>query len=170
MKVGSARYTPLGGMHRVPLPGVEGPGLVLTALAVVGPDPAAALDAAGADVLICLQTAAEVSLWHPAYLDWLAAPPPPYRAQHQPVPDLGVLADDELAALASSVVALAGRGHGVLAHCGAGLGRAGQLAIATLLALGTPLDDALTVVRASRPGAGPQSEAQADQLRRLRER
>ena len=51
--------------------------------------------------------------------------------------------------------------EGIIVHCGAGVGRAGTVAIALLMRRGVPLDDALATVAASRPMAGPQTIAQA---------
>jgi protein-tyrosine phosphatase len=65
---------------------------------------------------------------------------------------------------------LAGRlaaGEGLVVHCGAGMGRAGTLAAALLMALGDPVDAAVSRVAAARPGAGPQAQVQADLLAAL---
>jgi protein-tyrosine phosphatase len=155
-------------MHQIPVPGITGPGLWLTALAAVGPDPAGALRHAGASTMVCFQSEADVAQWHPGYLAWLRSPAP-HEAWHHPTPDLGVLPDAELTAIAAAALGRLHAGEGILAHCGAGLGRAGQLACAVLLLTepDRPLDEVLATVRAARPGAGPQSRSQLDQLRRL---
>jgi protein-tyrosine phosphatase len=62
------------------------------------------------------------------------------------------------------------RGEGLLLHCGAGIGRAGTVAAGLLVTTGTPLVDALALVRAHRPMAGPEAGAQADLLEALARR
>ena len=48
-------------------------------------------------------------------------------------------------------------GDGLLVHCGAGIGRAGTVAVALLVDMGVPLEDALAHVAAHRPMAGPEA-------------
>ena len=55
----------------------------------------------------------------------------------------------------------------MLLHCGAGIGRAGTIAIAVLLAMGEPLDGAARTVADHRPMAGPEAGAQTDLLTAL---
>ncbi|MEY3167108.1 MAG: hypothetical protein RLZZ343_911, partial [Actinomycetota bacterium] len=50
----------------------------------------------------------------------------------------------------------------VIAHCAAGIGRAGTLAVAVCLLTGMDLDQAMSHVRQSRPGAGPEVGSQLD--------
>ena len=50
----------------------------------------------------------------------------------------------------------------VIVHCGAGMGRAGTIAVGVLVAAGLDAGTALTRVAAARPGAGPESGPQAD--------
>ena len=59
------------------------------------------------------------------------------------------------------------QGEGVLLHCGAGIGRAGTIAVAVLLAMGEPLDVACRTVADHRPMAGPEAGAQTDLLAEL---
>lgn len=151
-------------MHRVPLPdGVPGQ-LWLTGFSVVGPDPGGTLEGVGADRLVCLITDDEIEMRFPAYAAWLAGDE---RAVHHPIPDWGTVDDDRMLALVGSVAAMLRRGEVVVVHCGAGIGRAGCTAIGALVALGMDLAEATTHVRAHRPGAGPDSGAQRDQLDRL---
>jgi protein-tyrosine phosphatase len=51
-------------------------------------------------------------------------------------------------------------GEGVLMHCAAGQGRAGTMAVAVLMLLGLPMDEAVLVVRSHRTFAGPGSSSQ----------
>ena len=54
--------------------------------------------------------------------------------------------------------------HGdvVVAHCAAGMGRAGTLAVAVCVLSGMSLDESLDHVRRHRPGAGPEVGSQRD--------
>jgi protein-tyrosine phosphatase len=165
MQVGSKRYEAYGGIHRIPTPGAAGH-LHACGFSVVGPDPVAALDDVGAVTLVCLLQPDEIDRRFPAFAGWLAEPAP-FHAVHLPTTDQSV-ADDEL--VAEAVGSLAGRlraGEGVVMHCGAGMGRTGVLGALVLVALGRPVDDALAIVRAARPGAGPESGAQPSQVVRL---
>jgi protein-tyrosine phosphatase len=54
---------------------------------------------------------------------------------------------------------LAGGGR-VLVHCGAGIGRAGTVAVCVLMEHGVGRDDALALVARHRPMAGPEVGAQ----------
>lgn len=167
MQVGSARYAPHGGIHRIPLPATTG-ALYAAAFSVVGPDPAAALDDIGARVLVCLLEEHEIERRFPRFGGWLAGPAP-HRVLHRPVPDHAVVDDGAMLALVDEVVDELGAGHGVLAQCGAGWGRTGVLAVLVLARLGAGADVARLVsqVRSARPAAGPQSPEQHDQIARL---
>lgn len=79
---------------------------------------------------------------------------------HFPIPDMWVPSD--IAAtrrLVSRVLRVVERGDAVVVHCWGGLGRAGTIAAACLVARGTPPKAAIAAVRATRPGA-VQTEAQ----------
>ena len=56
------------------------------------------------------------------------------------------------------------RGERLVVQCGGGIGRSGTVACGLLVRAGTPLDEALIIVRANRPMAGPEVGAQADVL------
>jgi protein-tyrosine phosphatase len=58
-------------------------------------------------------------------------------------------------------------GRILLMHCGAGIGRAGTMAVGVLMRLGTAGGDALRMVSAARPNAGPEAGAQADLIAAL---
>ena len=78
MQVGAAQYQMAGGIHRIPVPEATGH-LHATAFAVTGPDPAAALEDVGAEVMVCLLTDAEIAMRFPDYPAWMADPAPPTR-------------------------------------------------------------------------------------------
>ncbi len=165
MQVGAGRYQMAGGIHRIPVPGASG-NLHATAFAVTGPDPAAALEDVGAEVMVCLLTDAEIAMRFPDYPEWLANPPP-HKAIHVPMVDQGVTGDDKVRELVDTINQHLNQGTGVIVHCGAGYGRAGIVCISVLTSRGMDLDHAVTAVRAARPAAGPQSSAQEAQISRL---
>jgi len=147
-----------GGVDEVP---IAGPGrLWLCGKHFVGPDPEQALASVGASTVVCLNERAELADRYPGYVAWLEANQPD-RAVWHPVPDLHA---PEVAAARELLAELRGRldeGEGLLVHCGAGIGRAGTIAAALLVTGGTPLPEALALVRAHRPMAGPEAGAQA---------
>jgi protein-tyrosine phosphatase len=165
VQVGSPRYGTAGGIHRIPVDEVAG-SLYLTGFSVVGPDPAAALDDVGAATLVCLIEPDEIERRFPDFATWLVEPSP-HAALHHPTPDQGVVDDDAVVTVAAHVLELLRDGHGVMLHCGAGMGRTGTVAALVLMATGVELDDALATIRAARPGAGPDGPDQLAQLRRL---
>ena len=55
----------------------------------------------------------------------------------------------------------------LLVHCGAGIGRAGTVAVCVLMALGVPAADAQATVAANRPMAGPEVGAQRELIAAL---
>lgn len=165
MQVGAARYQMAGGIHRIPAPGATG-SLHAAAFAVTGPDPAAALEDVGADLMVCLLTDSEIAMRYPDYPAWLAHPHP-HQAIHVPMDDQGVTDDRTARELVAAINQRLDQGTGVVVHCGAGYGRAGIVCISVLTSRGMGLDEAVTVVRAARPAAGPQSPAQEGQITRL---
>ena len=52
-------------------------------------------------------------------------------------------------------------GEHLLVHCGAGIGRAGTIAVCILMLHGLSADDALALVASHRPMAGPESAPSA---------
>ena len=154
-----------GGVDEVPLPGTTGR-LWLCGKHYVGPDPDAALAATGAAAVVCLNQRHELEDRYPDYVRWLEAEAPS-RAHWHPVPDLGAPAPDAADALVGELRRRLDAGDGLLVHCGAGIGRAGTVAAAVLLDLGLGLDEALALVRAHRPMAGPEAGTQRDLLAAL---
>jgi len=145
-----------GGVDRVPVPGVDGE-LWLCGKHFVGPDVEAAAARVGADVVLCLNERHELDDRYPAYVEWLRTDD---RAWWSPVPDLHAPDLEAAVALVDQLVAHLRAGRTVLAHCGAGIGRAGTVAAAVLVRLGATVDEAVAVVAASRPTAGPEAGAQ----------
>ena len=71
-------------------------------------------------------------------------------------------------ALVRELAARLRRGERVVTHCGAGIGRTSLVCGLTVIALtGTSLGEALVLVRAARPGAGPENPEQRAHLERL---
>jgi hypothetical protein len=129
----------------------------------VAPDPEAQLLALGATSIVCLNERHELADRYPDYVRWLGAEAPA-RAHWVPIHDLHAPGVAVATALVREVDGRLARGEGVILHCGAGIGRAGTIAVAVLLAQGVPLEDALATVAAHRPMAGPEAGAQRDLL------
>lgn len=75
---------------------------------------------------------------------------------HVPIPDLGVPAPKAMARwreLSPQLHRILENGGRVLVHCRGGLGRAGTIAALLLVERGRPASEAMTRVRAARPGA-----------------
>jgi len=141
--------------------------LVLGSFTDVGPDPDSAMVEGGCDVLVSLVQDDEIKMRYPDYGLWLEGAGD--RVIRLPIPDYGVTDDESLTKLIDQIVEIVGRGPSVLVHCGGGIGRAGVVATLVLISLGWTLPDASAHVRASRPGAGPDSPAQLAQLERVAE-
>ncbi len=148
-----------GGLDEVPLPAHLPGRLWLCGKHLVGPDPDAARRRAGADLVVCLNERHELADRYPDYVRWLDDHGHD-RARWHPVPDLGVRPHDEMVLLVDEVSAELRRGSSVIVHCGAGIGRAGTVAAAVLVRAGASVPDALAVVAAARPMAGPEAGAQ----------
>src|SRR5581483_9342461 len=88
------------------------------------------------------------------YVAWLRAAAP-HRALWWPIPDLHAPTADEAEDLLAQLRARLDRGDAVLMHCGAGIGRAGTIAAALLMSMGTARGDAVALVASRRPMAGP---------------
>ena len=142
--VGDERWASVGSVHRVPV--ARSGGLHLCGLEVIGPDPVAVLDHLSATTVVCLQTDEEIERRHPRYLDWLADPAPA-EAWRLPTADHLVADDEEVLELVGRVLDRLDRGDNVLAHCGAGWGRAGVLAVLVMVGAGSGVDEALVDLR-----------------------
>ena len=151
-----------GGADEIPLP--SGPGrLWLCGKHYVGPDPEGALGRVSATTVVCLSEAHELVDRYPDYVVWLEANRPD-RALWHPIPDLHAPSAEQADDLIEELRRRLAADESLLVHCGAGIGRAGTVAAALLITLGVPLPDALTMVRAHRPMAGPEAGAQAELL------
>lgn len=149
-----------GGVDEIPLPLPTGR-LWLCGKHFVAPDPEAALGAIGADRVVCLCEEPELALRYPRYPAWLRSSP---HAVWFPVPDLHAPSVERLLPLLEGLRADLGRGGGLLMHCGAGIGRAGTVAAALLMSLGTGRYAAVATVGTHRPLAGPEAGAQEELL------
>jgi protein-tyrosine phosphatase len=154
-----------GGVDEIPLPFAPDR-LWLAGKHFVGPDPDAALARTGAAAIVCLNELTELEDRYPAYVQWLLANQPD-RALWRPIPDMHAPAPAAAAHLLAELHERLEAGDGLLVHCGAGIGRAGTVAAALLVTSGVPLPEALRVVRAHRPMAGPEVGSQLEMLERL---
>jgi protein-tyrosine phosphatase len=152
-----------GGVDEVPLPGCSGR-LWLAGKRYVGPDPSAAMASVGATVVVCLCEEEELADRYPRYVAWLRHDP---AAWWWPIPDLHAPEVGAARQFLSELVARLDAGEVVLMHCGAGIGRAGTMAAGALIILGLPRNEALAVVAAARPMAGPEAGAQKELLAAL---
>lgn len=141
-----------GGIHEVPLPSVPGR-LWLCGKQAIAPDVIAVLDELGVDHVVCLVERHEVADRYPDYVQWLETSG---RATWFPIPDLDFPPLDDVARVLESIRVRLTIGQSVIAHCAAGRGRAGTLAVAICSDLGMNLAESLRHVRAHRPGAGPE--------------
>jgi protein-tyrosine phosphatase len=154
-----------GGIDVVPLP--RGAGVLsLCGKHVVGPDPVAALARADATTVVCLVEAHELDDRYPAYLAWLHE----HRGHDAvwfPIHDLHAPALDRALPFLHELLTRLDRGEHLLMHCGAGIGRAGTMATCLLVERGMSADEALALVAASRPMAGPEVGTQLELVRAL---
>ena len=151
-----------GGIDEIPLGEVAGR-LFLCGKHAVGPDPDGALERVGATTIVCLNDVAELAPRYPDYVEWLRRNAPAH-AVHHPVHDMHAPALAEFAALIEDLYARLSAGERLVVTCGAGIGRAGTVAVGVLIRLGSSLDEARGTVRSHRPMAGPEVGAQLDLL------
>jgi protein-tyrosine phosphatase len=152
-----------GGIHEVPLPAGCSGRLWLCGKHAVAPHPDAVLQRTGAAAVVCLTEDHELTDRYPDYVGWLRAHDGG-QAEWFPIHDLGA---PELPVALPFLRGLARRldaGEGLVVHCGAGIGRAGTIAIAVLVLLGESLDEASQHVRSHRPMAGPEAGRQLEFL------
>jgi len=129
---------------------------------VVGADPDAALARiGGTGTIVCLNQRAELEDRYPDYVAWLREHLGG-RALWFPIPDLHAPPLDALRPLLGEIGTRLAAGDHVLVHCGAGIGRAGTVAVCLLMEHGVERDDALGLVARHRPMAGPEVGAQRE--------
>jgi protein-tyrosine phosphatase len=132
----------------------------------VAPDPETALARCGATTVVCLSQRSEFAEHWPDYAPWLDRHQP-QRAVWWPIDDLSAPPLDRILPLLTELRARLDAGDGLLVHCGAGIGRAGTVAVALLQLHGVTATDAIEVVRRHRPMAGPEVGAQRDLIAAL---
>lgn len=152
-----------GGVDEIPLPSSVPGRLWLCGKHAIGPDPERLLAATGATAVVCLTQRSELDDRYPDYVRWLDDQGPD-RATWFPIHDLGAPPLEQYLVLVERVSGRLAAGTGVVAHCAAGLGRAGTLAVAVLMRAGRERPEALAHVAAHRPMAGPEAGAQAELL------
>lgn len=146
-----------GGIHEIPIPSVRGR-LWLCGKHAIAPDPVSVLDKIGVDHVVCLVERFELEGRYPDYVAWLNQSP---VATWFPIGDLDFVSLDRAAPLIEELRTRLQQGESILTHCGAGIGRAGTIAVSLCISSGLSLHEALRHVRLHRPGAGPEVGAQS---------
>jgi protein-tyrosine phosphatase len=111
-------------------------------------------------LIVCLSSFDEIREKSTEYSKALEMSSAPCAVRRFPICDYQGPDDDEAFwSLANEVAAHLRHGKSVLVHCGAGIGRTGMFAIAALMALSVPLNE-----------AEQKRQVQHDALRRINER
>lgn len=147
-------------IDRIPLP-LEHGALYLCARRDVAGDPEAALAFAQAHAIACLLPIDELEMSSPDYLEWLRVNRAG-KALWFPVSNYSAPGASVALPFLRMVEARLRAGEGVVMHCAAGQGRAGTFAVAVLMLLGVPRDEAVVTVRSHRAFAGPGSASQVN--------
>lgn len=150
-----------GGVHRVPLD-AEGE-LWICGKHAIAPDAAELARRIGVNGrpwhVVCLVERHELADRYPDYVRWLETGA---DSTWFPIHDLSSPSLADVVNLYDAVWSRIVRGDVVVAHCAAGMGRAGTLAVAVCVLSGMSLDESLDHVRRHRPGAGPEVGSQRD--------
>ena len=157
-----------GGIHEIPLPPTASGRLWLCGKHAIGPDPEGLMLRVAADGVVCLNQEHELADRYPDYVTWLRTQPSE-RALWYPIPDLHAPALEQFAPVLTDIVDRLVAGSRLIVHCAAGIGRAGTTAVAVLVSLAVPLDEAIAHVRRHRPAAGPEVGGQLELVRQLHE-
>ncbi len=155
-----------GGIHEIPLPSMATGRLWLCGKHAIGPNPEGLLQRVGADGVVCLNEEHELADRYPEYVTWLRTQPA-HRVLWAPIPDLHAPTLEQFAPVLADIVDRVVAGDRLIVHCAAGIGRAGTTAVAVLVSMEVPLDEAIAHVRRHRPAAGPEVGAQLELVRRL---
>lgn len=155
-----------GGVDEIPLPARLAGRLWLCGKHAIAPDPERVLIATEASTVVCLTERVELAERYPDYVTWLEREAPA-RVVWFPIHDLGAPPLARYRVLLDEVNARLVAGHGVIAHCAAGIGRAGTLAVAVLMAAGVDRLEAQRRVAEHRPMAGPEAGPQVELLDQL---
>jgi protein-tyrosine phosphatase len=126
----------------------------------------------GISTVVCLAPLDEIHRKSPDYASDIEAGKLPWQQDFLPISDFGVPEDSEgFRNQAQRTAKQLQQGENCLIHCGAGIGRTGTLAVAVLLALGLPQDQAERAVAAagSRPETQEQRQLLGDLARRRAE-
>lgn len=155
-----------GGIHEIPVGGAPGR-LWLCGKHYIAPRIEQIRRDLDVSLVVCLVEMHELAGRYDDYLTWLRANNGS-SAHWFPVHDLNVPEFDEALALSETIAEELRRGRNVVVHCAAGIGRAGTTAVCTLMLLGAEMADALSIVRAHRPMAGPEAGPQLELVQKLR--
>lgn len=116
--------------------------------------------------VVCLAPLDEIRHRSPDYAAAIEKGAVPCEIRRFPICDYQGPDDDHaFRQLAVDVAGSLRQGDAVLLHCGAGIGRTGTLAIATLIVLGLSPQEARTRVKTA--GSEPERQAQDEALRRF---
>jgi len=153
-----------GGLDRIGLPDDVDGALWLCGKHVIAPDPEAVrADLGDATIVVSFNSQRDIDRYA-GYADWLTGSP---DARWFPIPDFHAPPLDDALPILEEISGLLRSGRPVVMHCSAGIGRAGTMAVATLMMLGVPWSDALAQVARDRRGAGPEVGAQSELIRAL---
>jgi hypothetical protein len=145
-----------GGLDRIRTPAGVGT-LWVCGKHVVGPDPEAVRSRIGPRTTVASFNQRSDIERYDGYVEWLERSE---WALWFPIPDFHAPSVHDAMPMLEAITTRLGSDDAVLLHCSAGMGRAGTMAVCTLMVLGVSRDDALARVRDDRPGAGPEVGAQ----------